>query len=117
MQFFVVYIREAHAVDSFLPKGGGVDPLVEDPTTIEERSEVARVCVSKLALDEIPALVDTLDDAASRAYDAWPDRRALIGVNGRIAYHGARGPVGFRPDELEQAIVRELEGPADPQDR
>jgi hypothetical protein len=85
-----------------------VDPIVEDPTTLEERRKVADVCLSKLALKGIPALVDTLDDAASRAYDAWPDRLALIGRDGRVAYHGGRGPVGFLPDELESAIQREL---------
>ena len=105
----MVYIREAHAVDSFLPKGGGVDPLIEDPTTLLERSEVARVCMSELALEGIPALVDTLDDEANQAYDAWPDRLALVGRDGRLAYYGDRGPVGFRPDELEEAIRTELE--------
>ena len=106
--FFVVYIREAHALDSFLPKGGGDDPIVEDPTTIEERRAVGKLCLSRLALAEIPALVDDLDDSASRAYDAWPDRLALVGRDGRVAYFGGPGPNGFLPDELEEAIRREL---------
>ena len=28
----------------------------------------------------------------------------LIGINGKITYQGARGPQGFKPAELEQAI-------------
>ena len=108
VEFFVVYIREAHAIDSFLPKGGGEDPVLEDPTTLDERRAVARQCMTRLALEPIPALVDTLDDAVNRAYDAWPDRLYLIGRDGRVAYQGGPGPDGFDPDELEAAIVREL---------
>ena len=110
VEFLVVYIREAHAIDSFLPKGGGGDPIVEDPKTIEERSELAQVCLSTLALDPIPAVVDTLDDAASRAYEAWPDRLYLIGKDGKVAYRGGPGPDGFDVGELEGAIVSELAG-------
>jgi hypothetical protein len=32
----------------------------------------------------------------------------LIGSDGRIAYQGGEGPFGFKPRELEQAIVRHL---------
>lgn len=115
MQFFVVYIREAHALDGFLPMGGDGDPIVEDPTTLAERQAVAQVCLSKLALEPIPALVDSLDDAASRAYDAWPDRLFLVGRDGKVSYHGGMGPNGFLPDELEVAMIKELEaGGAEP---
>ena len=83
-------------------------PIVEDPVTLGERNEVAKVCMAKLALEPMPALVDTLDDAVNDSYDAWPDRLYLIGRDGRVAYHGGRGPWGFKPDELEEAIKREL---------
>ncbi len=38
VQFYVVYIREAHALDSASPLGGGGMPIVEDPVNIGERS-------------------------------------------------------------------------------
>jgi hypothetical protein len=60
--------------------------------------------MSKLDLAGIPALVDELDDAVSIAYAAWPDRLYLVDIDGRIAYHGGRGPFGFDPDGLEEAI-------------
>lgn len=104
----MVYIREAHALDSLLPKGGGADPVVEDPRTLAERQSLAETCLSKLALEAIPALVDTLDDAAGRAYNAWPDRLYLIGLDGTVRYQGGPGPDGFVPDELEAAIRSEL---------
>lgn len=109
VQFFIVYIREAHALDSRSPAGGDGNPIVEDPRSFLERNEVARVCMTKLELEPIPALVDGMDDAVNRAYAGWPDRLYLIGEDGDVAYHGGRGPFGFSPDELEAAIRAELD--------
>jgi type I thyroxine 5'-deiodinase len=53
-------------------------------------------------------LVDGMDDAVNRAYAAFPDRLYLVGRDGKIAFRGGPGPAGFRPDELEEAIRREL---------
>jgi hypothetical protein len=108
--FFVVYIREAHALDSRSPLGGKGMPIVEDPQSMEERKEVAAVCMTKLALEPIPALVDDMDDTANGAYEAWPDRLYLVGKDGHIAYKSGRGPMGFLPDDLEAAIKEELGG-------
>jgi hypothetical protein len=108
VQFFVVYIREAHALDSPSPLGGKGMPIVEDPLLLSERLEVAKVCMSKLALEPIPALVDGMDDAVNAAYEAWPDRLYLVGKDGRIAFRGDPGPAGFQPGELEAAIRAEL---------
>lgn len=104
----MVYIREAHALDSRSPAGGNGNPIVLDPRTQEERHEVAEVCMTKLEMRGIPALVDDMDDTANEAYAGWPDRLYLIGRDGRVAYHGGRGPFGFSPDELEAAIEAEL---------
>ena len=45
-----------------------------------------------------------MDNTAARAYKAWPDRLYVIGLDGRIALAGARGPWGFKP-ALENARV------------
>ena len=111
VQFYVVYIREAHAIDSSSPLGGDGAPIVEDPVTLEERQAVASVCMSKLSLEPMPALVDDMEDTANKAYSAWPDRLYLVGRDGRVAYHGGPGPFEFAPDELEEAILRELAKP------
>lgn len=105
-----MYIREAHAIDSSWPMGGedGM-PIVEDPETLAERRRVAEVCMTRLALEPMPALVDDLDDSVNLAYEAWPDRLYLIGTDGRVAYRGAPGPFGFDPGALEAAIERTLE--------
>ena len=108
VEFYVVYIREAHAIDSSSPLGGGGMPIFEDPVSLEERRGVAQVCMTKLALEEMPALVDGIDDAVNLAYAAHPDRIYLVGRDGRIAYHGFEGPMGFDVDALEAAIRAEL---------
>ena len=88
--------------------GGGSAPIVEDPVSLFERNGVAKVCMTKLALEPMPALVDDMDDTANEAYSGWPDRLYLVGKDGNIAYHGGRGPFGFKPDELEEAIQKEV---------
>lgn len=117
VQFYVVYIREAHAIDSAVPLGGGMDgdfgggsnPVMEDPVTYGERRAAANTCSIKLDLEPMPMLVDDMDDTANKAFFAWPERLYLIGRDGMIAYTGEPGPGGFDPDGLEQAIKRQLE--------
>lgn len=105
----MVYIKEAHALDSRSPmsiESGG--PLIQDAVTQAERNATAKVCMAKLELEPIPALVDDMQNTADAAYSGWPDRLYLIGKDGNVAYHGARGPFGFLPDDLEKAIKKEL---------
>ncbi len=95
-----MYIREAHPAGSARP-----DPKVkvDDPETLDERCDVAKRCLADLGL-EIPTLIDGMDDAAERAYDAWPDRLYLVDADGKIAYRSGPGPRGFKPEELEAAL-------------
>ena len=103
-----MYIREAHALDGRAPMGGNGAPIVEEPVTLGERNDIAHVCMTKLELAPMPALVDGLDNAVDEAYAAAPDRLYLIAKDGAVAYRGGRGPFGFDPDELEEAIKGEL---------
>ena len=83
-------------------------PFVEEPLRAAERLLVAKRCMSALALRPIPAVVDRLDDAVDAAYEAWPDRLVLVDREGRIAYRSAPGPFGFKPEELADALAREV---------
>jgi type I thyroxine 5'-deiodinase len=84
-------------------------PFVEEPREAGERLAVAKRCMSALAMRPMPALVDLMDDQVDAAYEAWPDRLFLVDRDGRIAYRSAPGPFGFKPDELADAIARELQ--------
>ncbi len=101
----MVYIREAHAIDGRSPSYG---VLIEDPITDAERAGVAKVCMTKMALKPMRAVVDGVVDKVGGAYSGWPDRLFLVGKDGKIAFAGGRGPFGFRPDELADAIQDEI---------
>jgi hypothetical protein len=71
--------------------------------TLSEKKEHADFCVRKLDLP-FPALVDGMDGAAETAYQAWPSRLYLIGVNGKVAFQTRLGELDFKPADLEAAI-------------
>lgn len=106
--FAVVYIREAHPEEGWVvTPNRSEDIRISDPSTTDERLEVAATCAIRLAI-RMPVVVDRIDDAIARAYGALPDRLYLIGRGGKVAFQGEPGPFGFDPSTLEKAIRREL---------
>jgi len=73
------------------------------PKTIEERRAVAGECETALQYG-IRTYVDDMDDAVNTVYAAWPTRLYLIGLDGRVVYPGALGPIGLKPKELKEAM-------------
>ncbi len=118
IQFLMIYIREAHPVDGWW-LGGGLQGMVisryepraatdvHDPKTIDERRGVAQRCQATLEYG-IPTLVDDMNDSVNQAYAALPTRLYLIGKDGRVAYAAGKGPFGFKPVELKDAIDKLL---------
>ena len=49
----------------------------------------------------------SLSLSAATDYAAHPDRLYLVGKDGKLAWVGEQGPRGFRPNELEAAILVE----------
>ena len=106
VEFFVVYIQEAHPIDAWqLDTNVSDDVLVASTRTADDRDRIAGVCVTKLGI-ELPALVDEPDNRVERAYTAWPDRLYVIDQAGFIAYKSAAGPFGFKPSEVEATLKR-----------
>lgn len=104
-KFFLVYVREAHPTDGWwMNSNRRVGVEVAQPRTNAERREVAATCQQHLNLD-LPFLVDTTDDAVGARYSGMPNRLYLIDREGEIAFKSGRGPFGFRPRQLEQALV------------
>src|SRR5437764_15338052 len=77
---------------------------VAQPRTYAERCKAASECCGALHMS-IPLVVDGIDDAVGHAYSGMPDRLYLIDRAGRVAYKGGRGPFGFKPGELGQAVA------------
>ncbi len=104
-RFFLIYVREAHPSDGWwMLSNQRVDIDIAQPTSNQERFEVAQTCRQHLNLD-LPFLVDTVDDQAGATYSGMPNRLYLIDREGKIAFKNGRGPFGFKPGELEQALV------------
>ena len=111
VEFLVVYITEAHALDGASPMGGKGSPLVEEPTTLQERRAIAQRCDIAIGLAPMKVLIDDMKNTAGIAYAGHPDRLYLVDVQGRVSYAGDRGPRGFSPNELEDAIRSDLKMP------
>ena len=108
VEFYVVYIQEAHPIDAWqVTDNLKDDVLVATTKTADERYQAAGVCITKLGI-ELPALIDEPDNRVERAYTAWQDRLYVIDRDGLVAHKSAAGPFGFKPAEVEAALKRIL---------
>lgn len=96
VEFRLVYIREAHAVDSDWPM-----PIARKKGILEHKSYDDRCTTAKMLMDDesltMPMLIDGMNNAANQDYSAYPDRVFLIRKDGRLAVAAKRGPWGFEP--------------------
>jgi len=53
----------------------------------------------------IPLVVDAVDDKVGNAYSGFPDRLYVIDREGKVAFKGGRGPFGYKPRRMEQALI------------
>ncbi len=95
-EFYIVYISEAHASDGRRPVPYAEELGIKEHTSYGERCTVAGRLVKDKKLT-IPCLIDAMDNTAADAYQGWPDRIYLVGVDGRLGVAADRGPWGFKP--------------------
>jgi hypothetical protein len=84
---------------------------IRQPQSFGEREKVAAQCAAALSLS-IPRYLDDMKNATATAFNAMPDRLFVVGIDGKIAYRGARGPRGFKPDKLEAYLKKAVTLPA-----
>ncbi|MBI4475111.1 MAG: hypothetical protein HY646_20765 [Acidobacteria bacterium] len=107
-----VYIREAHPADGrATPDNARIGLRINQPKTDAERQQAAEMCTNDLKIS-LPTVIDKIDNAVERAYDAFPDRIYVVDANGKVAYKGNPGPWGFDVPEAETALGRLLGIPA-----
>ena len=100
----MVYIAEAHPSDIWQMQSNIKERVIfKNPTTSQERQDVANSCVRKLHI-RIPALIDGIDNRVERLYTAWPDRLFVIDRAGIVRYKSEPGPFGFDPKKLESSL-------------
>ncbi len=106
--FLMVYVREVHPIDGWLMKENeelGIAP--RQPTTFAERKALADLCATRIKA-KMPVLVDGLDDRVGHLYSGMPSRLYVIDKEGHVTYQSGRGPFGFKPGEMEQALLLTL---------
>ena len=109
VNFLFVYIREAHPADGWVSPLNERDGIrIDQPTTCEERAQVANLCTVNLKVT-VPTVVDTIDDEVATAYSAFPDRIYIVNAEGNIGYKGRPGPAGFDVPEAQTALDQVLE--------
>jgi alkylhydroperoxidase family enzyme len=99
-----VYVREAHPTDGWRMESNdraGISIL--QPKAKAEREQVSQRCCTALHVT-MPMVVDDMDDHVGNLYSGMPDRLYVIDRDGKVAYKSGRGPFGFRPGEMEQAL-------------
>lgn len=105
-EFYLVYIREAHAADSKWPVQYAKDQGIKEHTNFGERCTVAQTLIKEKKLT-MPCLIDDMDNAVGKAYAGWPDRIFLVRKDGKLAVAAKRGPWGFKPglDEAKKWLA------------
>ena len=104
IQFYIVYIREAHPGNGWQVPNNLIDDIVYDePVTDDERTAAAASCQINLDL-HMPMLVDGIGNDIDKKYVGLPMRQFLIDAEGNIAYAGAKGPFGWDDDAFETAV-------------
>jgi hypothetical protein len=110
-QFFLVYVREAHASDARQSGSNKRDGVIyKTPKTLGERAEIASDCVKSLKLS-MPVLLDDMDNTVQRLYQGWPARSCIINPDGKIAFINNPGPRGVDPTVIEKALKPLLVAP------
>lgn len=104
IEFFLIYIREAHPADGWqTPQNLYEDILYDAPDSDDARAEVAGVC--QIAQDiRLPMLLDGIDNDIEGKYISAPIRLYVIDRDGRITFNGAPGPHGFDPETWADAL-------------
>ncbi len=108
VDFYVIYIKEIHPTDGWQVQSNGAEEvLYAQPTTTDERAEVAQACVLRLNF-EMPMLLDEMSNAVDEAYAALPERLYLVDAAGNVVWRCGPGPFGFDVDGWEEQIKATL---------
>ena len=104
--FYLIYIREAHSTADWASTKNEREGIVVEPvTTTGQQKEHATMCVRKLHI-EFPALLDSMNGDAEKAYSAWPSKAFLVDKRGRVIFDTALGEQDFNQEQLEAALRR-----------
>ena len=105
INFYCIYIQEAHPDDGWQVQHNMDDNVILNaPTTIDERADIAEMCALRLNM-KMPMLLDDMTDRAGGLYNALPERLYLIDKMGIVHFKTVAGSMGFKPEAWATAIA------------
>ena len=108
MDFYCVYIQEAHPEDGWKVDSNLKDNVIYNtPTSIEERADLAQTCVLRLNM-EMPMLLDDMSDTVDGLYNGLPERLYVLDADHDVFWKTVAGSPGFDPEAWNEAIGRLL---------
>ena len=104
MDFYCVYIQEAHPDDGWqVAMNFDDDVIFNQPETLAEREALAQVCALRLNM-EMPMLLDDIDNQADTLFAALPERLYVLDADGIVRFRTVVGSPGFDVDAWEIAV-------------
>ena len=108
MDFYCVYIQEAHPQDGWQVDSNLRDDVIYNtPTTIEERADLAQTCVLRLEM-AMPTLLDDMNDTVDTLYNGLPERLYMLDADHTVYWKTVAGSPGFDPEAWRDALARLL---------
>ena len=95
--FLIVYTREIHPSDEWSLGKNTFD--VVQAMSVEQRAQAA-MFVAQLDIP-CPVLLDNMDDESCKLYGSTPERLYIV-QDKKVVYKGARGPHGYKLEEIDQ---------------
>ena len=104
MDFYCVYIQEAHPDDGWQVAINVDDEVIfNQPRNLTEREALAQVCALRLNM-EMPMLLDDIDNHADTLFAALPERLYVLDARGVVRFRTVVGSPGFDVDAWETAV-------------
>jgi len=98
VDFYLVYIREAHPTDGWQVFSNlNDDVLHADPKDADKRAELAGICMLNLGFT-IPTLFDNMQNEVDDKYAALSEPLYVLDKDGKVDYRGIIGSPGFDVD-------------------
>lgn len=106
MHFYCIYINEAHPDDGWQIKVNLDAKIVHNqPTTIDERAEIAEACQLDLRFN-LPVLLGDIENETDLSYAARPVRLFVLDEDGVIAHRSGIGPRDLNVEGALEAIEK-----------
>ena len=112
VQFFLVYLREAHPARAKSPSRHGAPQRpgrgrsqrinISQHKNMEERVLAATQCVGDLKIS-LPTLIDDMEGTFLEKYWGFQAGTAIVSLDGKILFH-SHGPRGAKPQDAERVF-------------